>query len=90
MLHLPGNLPSAFGLNYSEFPNSCSWVHLSLLVNPFQMFVYSRDRNLKQIRNQRLRQPNRLILKPALHTRPPILSLIGTIELCRVLSGTVY
>jgi hypothetical protein len=38
--------------------------------------IHRVDANLEQLRQKRLRQPNRLILKPALHTRPAILRLV--------------
>jgi hypothetical protein len=37
---------------------------------------YILGRGLKQLRDHRLRQPDRLILKPALNARPAILGLV--------------
>ena len=49
---------------------------LPLGVNALQMLVHGRHRDLEQLRNKRLREPDRLILKPALNARAAILGAV--------------
>ena len=76
VLNFPGNLPAALQSNYSEFPNSCPSRQFALGVNAFQMLVHGRNRDLEQLRDERLCQPERLILKPALDARAAVLRLV--------------
>ena len=83
MIYQPRDLPISFGLNYSEFPNSCLWRQFPLVVNRCQMLVYSRKRDLIQVRKLPLGQPYIAIVKPKLNTTLGIVGLIKQ-ELARI------
>ena len=65
-----------FILNYPEFPDSWLWAKLSLLVNIRQVLVDRPNILLVQFGNERLREPQRLILETALNARLAIPGLI--------------
>ena len=69
-------LAGALGLNYSEFPNSCPGVQFTLVVDVPEMLVDGRHRNPKELSDQGLREPDRLILEAAFDARPAVFGLI--------------
>ena len=71
-----GRLPAAFSSNYSETPNSCPRGQFALIPDAFQVLVHGWHRHLEQFGDLRLRQPDRLVLQPALDTRSTILRLV--------------
>ena len=89
MLDLPGDLASPLPANYSEFPNSCLSVQLAFGEQALQVFVDGRNGDLKQLAHECLRQPDCLLLEPALDARPPILRLIQDKAACRLLKLAV-
>lgn len=76
MLDLAGDLACSFPSNYSEIPNSCLFVQLPLAVDVSDVLVDHCHRNLKELRDQRLTQPQRLIRETAFDPRPTILGLV--------------
>ncbi len=76
VLHLAGHFASALQTNYPEFPDSCLPAQFAFLENVHQMLVDRPPVLLEKLRDERLRQPKRLIFKPALHARPPVLRLV--------------
>ena len=69
------NLSFSFDSNYSEIPNSCLSVQFAFVVNPFQMFIYGWNRNLKQFCHIGLCKPNSLVFKSALYACTTIFGL---------------
>ena len=76
MFELAVHLSPAFGSNYSEFPNGCPRLQFSLGMDAFQVLVDGGHRDLKQLADKRLRQPDRFILEPALDARLAVLGLV--------------
>jgi hypothetical protein len=76
VLHLTGDLPAPFLANYPEFPDSCLPAQFSLVEDVHQVFVYRPHILLEQLRNQSLRQPQRLVFQPTLDACPPVLGLV--------------
>ena len=70
------DLSYSFDSNYSEIPNSCLSDQFAFVVNPFQMFIYGWNRNLKQLCHIGLCKPNSLVFKSALNARSTILGLV--------------
>src|SRR5205823_6230140 len=62
----------ALQTNYPEFPDSCPAVQLALIEDVDQMLVDRADVLVEQLRNLRLREPDRLVLEAALNPRPAI------------------
>jgi hypothetical protein len=69
-------LPRTFQSNYPEFPDSCLPAQFALFENVHEVLVDRAHILLKQVGDERLRQPQRLILKPALDARAAILGLV--------------
>ena len=67
---------SAMAANYPEFPDSCLPAQFALLVNVHQMLVDRPHILLEKLRDERLRQPKRLVFKAALHACPSVLGLV--------------
>ena len=76
MLDLAFDLASALQTNYPEFPDSCLATQFALLEDVQQVLVDRPHILLEQLGNERLRQPDRFILKAALNARPAILCLV--------------
>jgi len=76
VLDVAGNLPRPLGSNYPEFPDSCLWAQFAFLENVHQVLVDRPDVFLEQLRDQRLGQPDGLVLEAALDAGPPVLSLV--------------
>lgn len=66
----------AFGSNNPECPDSCLSGQFALVIDVHQMFIDGPHVLLKQLRHQRLLEPERLTFKPALNTRLPVLGLV--------------
>ena len=76
VLDLAGDLARALGSNYPEFPDSCLPAQFALLEDVHQVLVDRPHVLLEQLRHERLRQPDRLVLEPALDARPAVLGLV--------------
>src|SRR5665647_1534527 len=76
VLHLAADLTCTLLPNYPEFPDSCLPVQLAFLENVHQVLIDRTNVLLEQLRDERLRQPQRLVFKPALNARAAILSLV--------------
>jgi hypothetical protein len=63
VFHRLPHLPSAFGTNYSEFPNGCVRLKSAFRDNAFQVFVDCGHADLEQLRHQRLGEPEVLLLE---------------------------
>ena len=68
-IDLARNLPFSFGLNYSEFPNSCSFLQLAFFINVLDMLIDGGYVSLKQLRHLRLREPHGFTLQLDLNLR---------------------
>jgi hypothetical protein len=71
-----GNLARALLVNYSEFPNSCLRSQLALREDALPVLAHRRHRHLEEARNQRLRQPERVVGEPAFDPCSSILGLV--------------
>jgi len=76
VLDLSGDLPRALGSNYPEFPDSCLPTQFAFVEDIHQVLVDRPYILLEKLPDERLRQPQRLILKPALNARAAILGLV--------------
>jgi hypothetical protein len=76
MLNFPGHLPLALGSNDPEFPDSCLPTQFAFVEDIHQVLVDRPHILLEKLPDERLRQPNRFILKPALNARAAILGLV--------------
>ena len=77
VLDFARNLAIAFTSNYSELPNSCLAAgQLTVREDPLEVLVHRRHRDLEQLGDQRLREPDGLILEAALDARAAVLGLI--------------
>jgi hypothetical protein len=76
VLHLAGHLARALQTNCPEFPESCLPAQFALLEDVDQVLVDRPHILLEQLRNECLRQPDRLVFEPALESRAPILRLV--------------
>ena len=65
-----------FGLNNPECPDSCLSGQFALVIDVHQMLIDGPHVLLKQLRHQRLLEPERLTFKPALNTRLTVLGLV--------------
>jgi len=54
VVDVPGDVPAALALNYSETPNSCLAVELAIGVNAGKMLIYRRHRHLKELGDEAL------------------------------------
>ena len=76
MVEVAGDLARALDSNYSEFPNSCPRIELLLGEDGLQVLVHGRHSDLEQLGDERLRQPDRLVLEPALDPGATVLGLV--------------
>ena len=76
VLHLAGHFACALQTNYPEFPDSCHPVQFALLENVHQVLVDRPHVLLEQLGDERLRQPDRLVLEAALDARAAIFRLV--------------
>lgn len=76
VLDLPRHLSFALGSNYPEFPDSCLPAQLALVENVDQVLIDRPHVLFEKLPDERLRQPQGLVLKPALHAGPAILRLV--------------
>src|SRR3954468_10913421 len=58
--------------NYPEFPDSCAAVKFGFVENVDEMLIHSSDVFVEQLRNLRLSQPDRFILKATLNSGPAV------------------
>jgi hypothetical protein len=73
---LPRHLPFALDSNHPEFPDSCLPAQFSLVENIDQVLIDRSHILVEQLSDERLRQPQRVVLKPALNARTAILRLV--------------
>ena len=73
---LPFHLTCAFHLNCSEFPNSCFFIQLAVLIYMADVFTDRRFGNLVQLAHGSLRHPDRVFLKTDVNLRIAFFSLI--------------
>jgi len=73
---LPGDPPRPLGSNYSIISNRCFRAQFPLGKDRFQVVVHRAYADLKKLRHERLSEPHRFILKPALDARATILRLV--------------
>ena len=66
MLDFARHFAIAFSSNYSEFPNTCPSFQFPFGKDAFEVLIDGWNSNLKQVSDEHLRQPDGLILKPAL------------------------
>ena len=76
VVHQPFDLPGTLVLNYPEFPDSCPRGEFTLLVDVLEVLVDGADVLLKQVGHELLREPDSLVLKPALDARLAVLGLV--------------
>src|SRR5205807_8871545 len=62
--------------NYPEFPDSWPSVQFALVENIDEMFIDRANIFVEQLRNLRLRQPDRLIFEPALNPRSTVFGAV--------------
>lgn len=67
VLHLPDNLPVAFGANYFHFGNSCLPLQLTRLEDVLKVLVNCGHINPKQLRQGLLCQPDGLVFDEDVH-----------------------
>ena len=63
MIDEPGHLPGAFGLNYPEFPDSCLRRQLPFVIDVHEVLVNGLHRDLEQVGDEPLREPNGLAVQ---------------------------
>jgi hypothetical protein len=73
---VPRDVARALAANYPEFPDSCPVLQLTFRVNVLQMLVDGPNVLLKQVRNQRLAQPQSFVGKAALDACPAVIGLV--------------
>ncbi|MGQ0507767.1 MAG: hypothetical protein ACT4TC_20895 [Myxococcaceae bacterium] len=76
MLDVARNLAATFGSNYPEFPDGCLSAELALVEDVHEVLVDRPHILLKQLGDQRLREPNGLALEPALDASSAVLGLV--------------
>lgn len=76
VLDLPRDLALTLCSNHPEFPDGCGAVEFALLVDVHEVLVDGPDVLLEQLRQEGLRQPERLAFETALDARTPVLGLI--------------
>src|SRR5207237_5949530 len=76
VLDLPLDGARTFQSNYPEFPDSCSAVQLAFVENVDEMLIDGTNVFIEQLRNLRLRQPDRFVLEPALNPGSAIFGAI--------------
>jgi hypothetical protein len=86
-INYAGDISLSLFLNYSEFPNSCIRAKFPFIKDVFDMFIYSGNCYLKQVRHQFLGQPNRRIKSAGLPLKSP--QLYSLVELTGVMWARV-
>jgi hypothetical protein len=73
---LSASARSAINSNYPEFPDSCFTGQFAIVIDVYQMLIDRPHVLVKQLGDQRLRQPDRLVFETALDARASILRLV--------------
>ena len=66
VLYVAGDVTGALALNYPETPDSCFAAELALAVDVDQVLVYGLHRDLEQLGDEPLGQPDGLAVEPDL------------------------
>jgi hypothetical protein len=69
VLNLAKNLAISFTSNHPEFPDSCLAAELALVEDVHEVLVDRADVLLEQVGDQRLREPDGVVLEAALDAR---------------------
>ena len=73
MLDLTGHVAGALALNYPETPDSCLAAELALAVDVHEVFVCGLHRDLEQLGDEPLGQPDGLAVEPDLEVQASVL-----------------